>query len=818
MYIKEFRVTGCNQILLNDYHRKLDSTANFQLNFLPSDKQVYAFDYLGSGDHGIFANNEYYPKSGSYDFRYKSVKTSQTDYVKVDFSTYRGGDKENIVFKDRYGIKLKLIDDNTLAFTASNKPDTNYIYAYDKDGVRIGKLFVYTYNQKIHNVFLVPVKSNGTQNVNLPNVEEVSRAVKKTFNQSVTSFKFQIVDPVIIPDLTTFTHGGSKWTSVFNDDQKKVLEAYDDKMNDNDFYLFFVDNVLDKFDSFGTSVAGYMPRGYNCGFIYDGGSPRTIAHELGLGVGNLEHAFEKSNTSGKTKNLMDYSDGEELYHFQWNEIQDPSRVWLKWSKDESEGEYDWLKSFLAIPDPICVLMFIEKFRRAYAYHERFETNRFSELANITLLYPEKQSTYVKIDTKATSKSFDELYYDDYFVSDEHTNEKLLKDYLFPNKGEYDKAIDYYLCMIPTLIKHGESSPLFNFLTIFPNQEYLRIPIDQRIEILKIFSKVFLFQAYLGCTDEEKIVINLIKYTPNIEDKKKVLNLLFKSDSNGNLFELFKSRIDNDNYLQYLVSVCQLWNSVNASKIQSVRNNLNSELDKVFIWSDNMSNTVSYSTSIINNKIEFKYNISMYGFPTFENGSEIYDYQDLIMLKLETVPDFFFSNVSNKKALENKTVIIPAFIFQSVIDKIRTDAWVNCLDVVVTTTSFIYGIGELKVLHSLSKGKKFMTILGLTMDGYSLATKYAPVNEWLKKWLGKIDPYVNADTKKVWETLIIAADIKNIIELRDNNYKELSGKLNLFKIGWASFKQDYFISFKPEDKEMVKAIDELLVIIEANLEQ
>ena len=35
---------------------------------------------------------------------------------------------------------------------------------------------------------------------------------------------------------------------------------------------------------------------------------------------------------------MDYSEGEELWHFQWDEIQDPSRVWMKWNKDEEEGE------------------------------------------------------------------------------------------------------------------------------------------------------------------------------------------------------------------------------------------------------------------------------------------------------------------------------------------------------------------------------------------------------------------------------------------------------------------------------------------------
>ena len=56
---------------------------------------------------------------------------------------------------------------------------------------------------------------------------------------------------------------------------------------------FFVDNVKNKYDSLGTAVAGYMPRGYNAGFIYDGGSERTISHELAYGDFTLKHTFEQ---------------------------------------------------------------------------------------------------------------------------------------------------------------------------------------------------------------------------------------------------------------------------------------------------------------------------------------------------------------------------------------------------------------------------------------------------------------------------------------------------------------------------------------------
>ncbi|MBR4267946.1 MAG: hypothetical protein IKQ46_18075 [Bacteroidales bacterium] len=88
MGIKEYRATGGNAALLKDYHHKSDSQAQWQINFLPYEKQIYAFDYLGSGNHGIFYDSEYYPSVNGYDFRYKSVECFKTDKVIVDFGSY----------------------------------------------------------------------------------------------------------------------------------------------------------------------------------------------------------------------------------------------------------------------------------------------------------------------------------------------------------------------------------------------------------------------------------------------------------------------------------------------------------------------------------------------------------------------------------------------------------------------------------------------------------------------------------------------------------------------------------------------------------
>lgn len=289
-------------------------------------------EFIASGNHGIFATDQYYPTSGNYDFRYKSVECGQNDKVIVDYGSYP--DRDSVIFKDKYGVKLKVVDGNILSFTGVSKADTNYIYAYRGDQ-KIGKLFLNTYQQKTYKVVFVRVNGAAKK----LNAKEITKYLNKVYNQCAVSFEDSI-DNITIGNLTSFSHGGSGILTVYNDYQKEVLQAYEKekKMKDGVFYLFFIDNVTDKKDGNGTPVSGYMPRGYNAGFIYDGGSPHTIAHELGHGIAGLEHVFENSNNSGKTANLMDYANGEELWHFQWDQIQDPSRVWMKWNKAEGEGE------------------------------------------------------------------------------------------------------------------------------------------------------------------------------------------------------------------------------------------------------------------------------------------------------------------------------------------------------------------------------------------------------------------------------------------------------------------------------------------------
>ena len=102
MGVNDYKFAGDDRYLLNEYHRQLDELGEWQINFTPAKNQTYAFDQIGSGNHGIFDTDQYYPTSGSYDFRYKSVECGKSDKVKVEFDTYPQAD--SVVFKDKYGV------------------------------------------------------------------------------------------------------------------------------------------------------------------------------------------------------------------------------------------------------------------------------------------------------------------------------------------------------------------------------------------------------------------------------------------------------------------------------------------------------------------------------------------------------------------------------------------------------------------------------------------------------------------------------------------------------------------------------------------
>ncbi|MDD6001709.1 MAG: hypothetical protein PUC50_05900, partial [Bacteroidales bacterium] len=535
----EFNATGGNSVLLKEYHRKSDSIAQWQINFISAkEQQVYAFDHIGSGNHGIFSGADYYPQVGSYDFRYKSVECGKNDKVIVEFGSYPQAD--SVVFKDKYGVTYPISSkDNVLSFTGVSKADTNYIYAYRGDQ-KIGKLFLNTYQQKTYQVVLISVNE-----AKLPNTNDLENYLNKVYYQCAVSFKIE-TRKLQVSGIENFTHGGTKVAgSVWNASQKTVLEAFGEKYEDNTAYLFFIP----KAETGG--VAGYMPRYYPYGFIYPGAAPRTIAHELGHGIAGLEHPFPESQVSGSTQNLMDYRDGEELWHFQWDMLQDPARKIFKWWQNEQDAEDSWSDYF------VNVMLFIERFRQAYVNSEKFQWQLFDgdySTKNLKLWNDKKYAVVgfevvsifdeieiKKKDYKQKGDRFEYVYpnFKIYSTGD-------ITDYLFPDQNQYQFQMSNLRQGIVDNLNNRNL--IIQLLSYLPESEYVNFTFDQRQSILKVLANGSLtepigFFVIPELINGEKVAINMIKYVPDsqIDD---LYNLL---KGPANLYEPLNSAI-NDAFL------------------------------------------------------------------------------------------------------------------------------------------------------------------------------------------------------------------------------------------------------------------------------
>src|SRR5690606_26739351 len=150
---------------------------------------------------------------------------------------------------------------------------------------------------------------------------EIERYLDGVYSQAVVGWDVTVMSPLAVALDETFDNHPPGGLSSYTADMKKVLDAFG-SLDDNTWYLFIVEKPSDD------SALGYMPRNRQAGFVFTsphGGRAdrflKTIAHELGHGAFNLSHTFhEHPLPPGGTNNLMDYSEGTELYKYQWDYI------------------------------------------------------------------------------------------------------------------------------------------------------------------------------------------------------------------------------------------------------------------------------------------------------------------------------------------------------------------------------------------------------------------------------------------------------------------------------------------------------------------
>ncbi|MCR5695458.1 MAG: hypothetical protein K6G73_00650 [Marinilabiliaceae bacterium] len=337
MGVEEYKKCGGSKALLRENIKEKDSqvTKSGNVKFFSAGK--YLFDTYDDYTNAAKGYAERFPSIGEGDYRPAYACAESNTKIEIKAEPYA-----NITFKNERGVPL-ICKGGILEVTARGDRDTTSIYAYDAENHIVGKVNVLSYDKVTRKICLVPIGDTKA-----PDASVVKQGLDEIFAKLMVDFDVTIGEPIAIQYAkdNIFTHGGSGMIGVYNADQKAAISKLKERGIDNEtVYLFFVKecNALKANDS-PDVVNGYMPRGYQFGFIYKELSNfRTIAHEICHGAFHLKHTFDATDylaPERTTDNLMDYTEGQPttLNHWQWKDIHQPKSVRFKWLQDESGAE------------------------------------------------------------------------------------------------------------------------------------------------------------------------------------------------------------------------------------------------------------------------------------------------------------------------------------------------------------------------------------------------------------------------------------------------------------------------------------------------
>ncbi len=334
MGVDEYKATGGKDSNIESYNEENETnnlSETTEIAFSASENQSYGFDEYNEEKSALIQS---YPTLGNgYRPAFKSIASYSTDIV------VPSGFGDNITFKDEMGIPAIVTGENLSVRGGSDGADVA-LYAYqtvnDSSEKIAGKLNIRSYDEETEVLYIVPVN-----NAKIPDPGELETLLNKVYQQAVKKWTVTSTGNINVSfDDGVMNHGGSSLTSVYNSDQKIIVdtfEAQNGSLENDAYYLFFAEDVDDK----GENIAGYMPLQRQVGFIYDYPNLQTVAHELAHGAFNLYHTFSDEEyiaAEGTTQNLMDYTGSTELWQHQWDLVQDPDKILFAWAQDEEDAE------------------------------------------------------------------------------------------------------------------------------------------------------------------------------------------------------------------------------------------------------------------------------------------------------------------------------------------------------------------------------------------------------------------------------------------------------------------------------------------------
>lgn len=315
----------------------LDVTAENAVHFQQNPNETFGFDA-----------KEYM----QWHEQYEIIELSDTSYYFVANKSIGKGETDvvDVQIDGAFTPVFKFDDNSTASFTSSGNtytvqiPATNNnghhtLYAYNSSNERIGKLNIYVYPVKSRKVVIVPIAqvpvSLNAINTTLQNtIGEANIELDVTLQNQWSNAQFT---PLTTIELPTEPGLMNKYSAQMKDLRDHYF--YENDLAPTDAYYIF---VVDGFDD--PNELGYMPRGKSYGFVKSSqpNFTTTLAHELGHGLGALEHSWKNNGPTKQTTNsLMDYENStnpvkENLTKQQWKELRDIDYLPNIWD-DEQDG-------------------------------------------------------------------------------------------------------------------------------------------------------------------------------------------------------------------------------------------------------------------------------------------------------------------------------------------------------------------------------------------------------------------------------------------------------------------------------------------------
>jgi hypothetical protein len=341
------------------------SSSDVLITFDDAPKALYAFDELpDSGSEKLKATYETIKtKDGNvYNVNYKAVSDlNGPDILIAEADFENGKTKDDIVFKTNTGAsvdvkwtsatKAEITLKRTLNFSkesiiatvkgAKEKEPKDAAKTIDGKSDIAGKVNIWQLTKKpVINITLLSV--NGA---NIPVENEAKEFLNEVYNKVGIEFNVTTQKVAIgsLPD--EIQCGDSGALELYTDDQNNIISQIesnaDFKYNDKTYYVLYTGK------SGGNGYKGFMPLGSQYAFVFNNGTLKTAAHELGHGIFGLKHPFSTDAESGKTDLLMDYGDGTVLSHNDWDIIHSGGWKFYGFQKSSSGGLLD---GFALAPD------------------------------------------------------------------------------------------------------------------------------------------------------------------------------------------------------------------------------------------------------------------------------------------------------------------------------------------------------------------------------------------------------------------------------------------------------------------------------------